>query len=45
MKRPVGDGGGWAFGGDESAPMEAACLAYWAAKTTKRDPEGGCVIL
>lgn len=45
VKRPVGDGGGWAFGGDESAPMEAACLAYWAAKTTKRDPEGGCVIL
>ena len=44
-KRPIGSDGGWAYGGDASAPIEAAVIAYWAAKTTKRDPEGGCVIL
>ena len=44
-KRPIGSDGGWAYGGDTSAPIEAAVIAYWAAKTTKRDPEGGCVIL
>lgn len=35
-KRPLA--GGWAFGGDNSAPIEAAALALWGAKTTKRDP-------
>ena len=45
IKRPIGSDGGWAYGGDASAPIEAAVIAYWAAKTTKRDPEGGCVIL
>ena len=35
-KRPVA--GGWAFGGDNSAPIEAAALALWGAKTSKRDP-------
>lgn len=35
-KRPLG--GGWAFGGDNSAPIEAAALALWGAKTSKRDP-------
>lgn len=35
-KRPLS--GGWAFGGDHSAPIEAAALALWGAKTTKRDP-------
>lgn len=30
--------GGWAFGGDNSAPIEAAALALWGAKTSKRDP-------
>lgn len=44
-KRPIGSDGGWAYGGDSSTPLEAAVLAYWAAKTTKRDPDGGCVIL
>ena len=44
-KRPIGSDGGWAYGGETSAPIEAAVIAYWAAKTTKRDPEGGCVIL
>ena len=36
VKRPIG--GGWGFGGDNSAPIEAAAIALWAAKTTKRDP-------
>jgi hypothetical protein len=35
-KRPVG--GGWAFGGEFSPPIEAAALALWGAKTSKRDP-------
>lgn len=35
-KRPVS--GGWGFGGENSAPVEAAALALWGAKTTKRNP-------
>ena len=35
-KRPIG--GGWGFGGDNSGPIEAAALALWAAKTSKRNP-------
>lgn len=35
-RRPVG--GGWAFGGDNSPPIEAAALAFWGAKTTNLDP-------
>lgn len=30
--------GGFGFGGDNSTPIEAAALAYWGVKTTKRDP-------
>lgn len=36
VKRQIGQG--WGFGGDDSAPIEAAALALWAAKTSKRDP-------
>lgn len=36
IKRPVG--GGWSFGGDNSIPIEAAALALWGAKTSRRDP-------
>ena len=36
IKRPVS--GGWGFGGDDPAPVEAAALALWGAKTSKRDP-------
>lgn len=36
VKRPIG--GGWGFGGDDSAPIEACALALWGAKNTKRDP-------
>lgn len=36
VKRPIG--GGWGFGGELSLPIEAAALALWGAKTSKRDP-------
>jgi len=36
IKRPIG--GGWGFGGDNSIPIEAAALALWGAKNSKRDP-------
>ena len=36
VKRPLA--GGWAFGGEGCAPVEAAALALWGAKTSKRDP-------
>lgn len=35
-KRPIG--GGWGFGGPDSAPIEAAALALWGCRTSKRDP-------
>lgn len=35
-KRKIG--GGYGFGGDKSLPVEAAALALYGAKTTKRDP-------
>ena len=36
IKRPIG--GGWGFGGEKSLPIEAAALALWGARTSKRDP-------
>lgn len=36
VKRPIG--GGWGFGGENAAPIEAASLAYWGARTSKRNP-------
>lgn len=36
IKRPIG--GGWGFGGDDAAPIEACALALWGAKNSKRDP-------
>ncbi len=44
VRRPVGSDGGWTYGGEDSLPLEAAALALWAAKNTKRDPEGGCMV-
>lgn len=41
VKRPIGKSGGfgWAPGeGDSVVLLDAATLAYWGAKTTKRDP-------
>ncbi len=40
VRRPVGRSGGWGFGGTDTVdatPVEACALAFWAAKTTKRD--------
>ena len=36
VKRPIS--GGWGFGGDNSAPIEAAALALWGAINSKRNP-------
>ena len=36
-RRAIGTGGGWGFGGADSAPVEAAALALWGALNTKRD--------
>ena len=36
VKRPIS--GGWGFGGDNSAPIEACALALWGAQNSKRDP-------
>ena len=36
VKRPIY--GGWGFGGENAAPIEACALAFWGAKTCKRDP-------
>ena len=37
VKRSVS--GGWAFGGDDAIPIEACALAFYGAKTCKRDPQ------
>ena len=44
QKRVIGNRGGWGFDGDESAPIEAASLALWAVKTTKRVPGRRAVV-
>lgn len=36
VKRPIA--GGFGFGGDNSAPVEAAALALWGCRNSKRDP-------
>ena len=36
-KRPLA--GGWGFGGENSTPIEAAALALWGAKNSKRNPD------
>lgn len=37
-RRPIGNQGGWGFGGDNSLSIEACSLALWGAKTSKRNP-------
>ena len=41
-KRPIS--GGWGFGGENSAPIEACALALYGAKTSKRKPGGKMLI-
>ena len=36
VKRPIT--GGWGFGGENSIPIEAAALALWGCRTSKRNP-------
>lgn len=36
VKRPIS--GGWGFGGDYASPIEAAALALWGCRTSKRNP-------
>lgn len=36
-KRPIS--GGWGFGGRTSAPIEAASLALWGCRISKRNPK------
>ena len=36
VKRPIS--GGFGFGGDNPAPVEAAALALWGCRTSKRNP-------
>lgn len=36
VKRAIS--GGWGFGGENSAPIEACALAFWGASNSKRDP-------
>ena len=38
IRRPIGRDGGWGFGGANPIPIEAAALAVWGVKTSKRDP-------
>ena len=41
MKRPIGQNGGWGWGGVgdvDPTMLEAASLALWGVMTTKRDP-------
>ena len=45
VKRPIGSDGGWGFGGEDSAAIESASLALWAAKNTRRSSTGGCEVI
>lgn len=37
-RRAIGTGGGWSWGGEKPTAMDAASLALWAAKTSRRNP-------
>ena len=37
VKRPIS--GGWGFGGENAAPIEACALALWGCQNSKRDPD------
>ena len=48
VRRPIGRSGAWGFGStetDDSTPVEAASLALWGARTSRRDPRRRQMIL
>lgn len=38
VRRNIGNGGSWGFGGENPIPITAASLAVWGVKTARRDP-------
>lgn len=38
VRRPIGNGGGWGFGGADPLPIDACSLALWGVSTSKRNP-------
>jgi len=38
-RRKIGSAGGWGFGGENPAPIEAASLALWGVLNSRRNPE------
>lgn len=38
VRRPIGSGGGWGFDGAAPEVVEAAALAVWAVRTSRRNP-------
>lgn len=38
VRRSIGNGGSWGFGGENPIPITAASLAVWGVKTARRDP-------
>ena len=38
IKRPIGTGGGYGFGGENPEPIEACALALWGCRNSKREP-------
>ena len=44
-KRIIGSKGGWAFGGEDSTPVESVALALWGVRVSKRNPKRKQVML
>lgn len=43
-RRRIGSRGGWGWGGNASSPIEAASLALWGARTSRRRPGRKAVV-
>lgn len=39
VRRPIGSGGGWGFGGENPIPIEACALALWGVLNARRNPD------
>lgn len=44
IRRPIGRGGGYGFGGECPQRLDSCALALWAARTAKRDPKRKAII-